>query len=73
MEIDGGRMRYLRAGAGPPLILLRVVAYSFVAICAACLRLRDFVCSGLVGSGLSDRPRGIDHSMRATAGRVVSL
>ncbi len=30
MEIDGARMRYLRAGSGPPLILLHgLLGYSF--------------------------------------------
>jgi len=74
MDFDGARMRYLRAGSGPPLILLHgLMGYSFSwrytmpALAAhATVYAPDFI-----GAGFSDRPLGIDHSMRATAGRVL--
>ena len=76
MEIDGARMRYLRAGAGPPLILLHgLMAYSFSwrYVLPALAPYATLYAPDLLGAGFSDRPRGIDHSMRATAGRVVQF
>ena len=76
MEIDGGRMRYLRAGAGPPLILLHgLMAYSFLwrYVLPALAPYATLYAPDLLGAGFSDRPRGIDHSMRATARRVVQF
>jgi pimeloyl-ACP methyl ester carboxylesterase len=76
MEIDGGRMRYLRAGAGPPLILLHgLMAYSFSwrYVLPALAPYATLYAPDLLGAGFSDRPRGIDHSMRATARRVVQF
>jgi pimeloyl-ACP methyl ester carboxylesterase len=73
MDFDGARMRYLRAGSGPPLVLLHgLMGYSFswrfaVPVLAP---LRTCYAPDLLGAGFSDRPR-IDHSMRATALRVV--
>ena len=74
MDIDGARMRYLRAGSGPPLILLHgLMAYSFswrytLPALAPCV---TAYAPDLLGAGFSDRPRGIDHSMRGTALRVL--
>jgi pimeloyl-ACP methyl ester carboxylesterase len=74
MDFDGARMHYLRAGSGPPLILLHgLLAYSFswrytlpaLAPCAT------MYAPDLLGAGFSDRPRAMDHSMRATARRVL--
>ena len=74
MELDGARMRYLRAGSGPPLILLHgLLAYSFswrftlptLAPYATVYALDQ------LGAGFSDRPPHLDHSMRATAERVL--
>jgi pimeloyl-ACP methyl ester carboxylesterase len=72
-EIDGARMRYLRAGSGPPLILLHgLMGYSFswryvMPALAACTTV---YAPDLLGAGFSDRP-SVDHSMRATALRVL--
>ena len=73
MDFDGPRMRYLRAGAGPPLILLHgLMGYSFSwrftlpALAPYC----TCYAPDLLGAGFSDRPK-IDHSMRATALRVI--
>jgi pimeloyl-ACP methyl ester carboxylesterase len=76
MEIDGARMRYLRAGSGPPLILLHgLLAYSFSwrYVLPALAPYATLYAPDLLGAGFSDRPRGIDHSMRATALRVVKF
>jgi pimeloyl-ACP methyl ester carboxylesterase len=74
MDFDGARMRYLRAGSGPPLILLHgLLAYSFswrYALPALAPYATAYALD-LLGAGFSDRPRGIDHSVRATAARVL--
>src|SRR5579864_1596653 len=76
IELDGGRMRYLRAGSGPPLILLHgLMAYSFswrYALPALAPYATAFA-PDMLGAGFSDRPVGIDHSMRATAQRVLKF
>ncbi|MFZ0863413.1 MAG: alpha/beta hydrolase [Candidatus Sulfotelmatobacter sp.] len=74
MDFDGARMRYLRAGSGPPLILLHgLLAYSFSwrFTIPALAPYATVYAPDLLGAGFSDRPRGIDHSMRATARRVL--
>jgi pimeloyl-ACP methyl ester carboxylesterase len=74
MDFDGARMRYLRAGSGPPLILLHgLLAYSFSwrYTLPAVAPYATVFAPDLLGAGFSDRPAGIDHSMRATAGRVL--
>jgi pimeloyl-ACP methyl ester carboxylesterase len=74
MDFDGARMRYLRSGSGPPLILLHgLLAYSF-SWRYTLPTLAPYVtvyAPDLLGAGFSDRPGGIDHSMRATARRVL--
>lgn len=75
MDFDGSRMRYLKTGSGPPLILLHgLLGYSFswrYTMPALALYRRVYA-PDLLGAGFSDRPR-IDHSMRATALRVLSF
>lgn len=76
MDFDGARMRYLRSGSGPPLILLHgLLGYSFswrYAMPALAPYATTYALD-MLGAGFSDRPRGIDHSMRATALRVVQF
>jgi pimeloyl-ACP methyl ester carboxylesterase len=75
MELDGARMRYLRAGSGPPLILLHgLMGYSFSWRFAmpALAPYATVYALDMLGAGFSDRPR-IDHSMRATALRVLQF
>lgn len=74
MDFDGAGMRYLRAGSGPPLILLHgLLAYSFSWRFAmpALLPYATVYAPDLLGAGFSGRPRDIDHSMRGTALRVL--
>jgi len=74
MQIDGARMRYLRAGSGPGLILLHgLLGYSFSwrFTMPALAPYATVYAPDLLGAGFSDRPRGLDHSMRGTALRVL--
>ncbi len=74
MEIEGARMRYLRAGSGPPLILLHgLLGYSFSWRFAmpALAPYATVYAPDMLGSGFSDRAYALDYSMRACARRVV--
>ncbi len=74
MEVDGARMRYLRAGSGPGLILLHgLLGYSFSwrFTMPALAPYATVYAPDLLGAGFSDRPRGLDHSVRGTALRVL--
>jgi pimeloyl-ACP methyl ester carboxylesterase len=76
MDFDGARMRYLRAGSGPPLILLHgLLGYSFSwrYTLPALAPHATVYAPDMLGAGFSDRPRGIDHSMRGTALRVMQF
>jgi pimeloyl-ACP methyl ester carboxylesterase len=76
IDFAGARMRYLRAGSGPALILLHgLLGYSFSWRYAlpALAPYATVYAPDLLGAGFSDRPRGIDHSMRGTALRVVEF
>lgn len=75
MDFDGVRMRYLRAGSGPALILLHgLMGYSFSWRYAmpAVAAYRTVYAPDALGAGFSDRPK-VDHSMRATALRVLKF
>ena len=75
-EVDGARVRYLRSGSGPALILLHgLLGYSFswrftlpaLAEIATCYAV------DLPGTGYSDAPSGLDRTLRATAERVLKF
>ena len=75
MDFGGAKMRYLRTGAGPPLILLHgLLGYSFSwrYTMPALAAYRTVYAPDMLGAGFSDRPK-IDHSMRATALRVLDF
>lgn len=75
-DMDGARMRYLRAGSGPPLILLHgLFAYSFSwrYTLPALARYATVYAPDQLGAGFSERPPTLDHSMRATARRVLQF
>ncbi len=75
MDFDGARMRYLRAGSGPALILLHgLMGYSFSwrYTLPALAPYATVYAPDLLGAGFSDRPQ-IDHSMHATALRVLKF
>jgi pimeloyl-ACP methyl ester carboxylesterase len=76
MDFDGARMRYLRAGSGPPLILLHgLLGYSFSwrFTIPALAPYATIYAPDLLGSGFSDRPAGLDHSMHGEAMRIVQF
>ena len=76
MDFDGARMRYLRAGSGPAMILLHgLLGYSFSwrYTLPALAPYATVYAPDLLGAGFSDRPRGIDHSMHGTALRVLQF
>lgn len=74
MEMDGARMRYLRAGSGPPLILLHgLLGYSFSwrYTMPALAPYATVYAPDMMGAGFSDRPPGLDLSLRGDAVRVL--
>jgi pimeloyl-ACP methyl ester carboxylesterase len=82
MEIDGARMRYLRteprillpADSQPPLILLHGLlgyAFSWRFTMPALAPYATVYAPDMMGAGFSDRPAGVDHSMRGTAKRLL--
>ncbi len=76
MDFDGARMRYLRTGSGPPLILLHgLLGYSFSwrYTMPALAPYATIYAPDLLGAGFSDRPAGIDHSVRGTVRRLLQF
>jgi pimeloyl-ACP methyl ester carboxylesterase len=74
MDVGGARMRYLRAGSGRALILLHgLLGYSFSwrYTMPALAPYATVYAPDMMGAGFSDRPIGIDHSMRGTAKRLL--
>src|SRR5271154_4076840 len=74
MDFDGSRMRYLRAGSGRALILLHgLLGYSFSwrYTMPALAPYATVYAPDMMGAGFSDRPAGLDHSMRGTAKRLL--
>ena len=74
MDREGARMRYLRAGSGRALILLHgLLGYSFSwrYTMPALAPYAAVYAPDMMGAGFSDRPTGIDHSMRGTAKRLL--
>ncbi len=73
-NVDGARMRYLRAGTGPPLVLLHgLLGYSFswrFTIPALTPHFTVFA-PDMLGVGFSDRPSNLDCSLRANAERIL--
>jgi pimeloyl-ACP methyl ester carboxylesterase len=75
-EIDGQQLRYLRAGAGPPLVLLHGLlggSFSWRLNLEAFSRQHTVFAVDLPGLGENDAPRHLDCGMQAQASRVSSL
>jgi pimeloyl-ACP methyl ester carboxylesterase len=75
-EVDGGRMRYLRAGSGPPLILLHgLLGYSFSwrFTMPAVMPYATVYALDMMGAGFSDRVPGLDHTLRGSARRLLQF
>jgi pimeloyl-ACP methyl ester carboxylesterase len=76
MDFDGARMRYLRTGSGPALILVHgLLGYSFSwrYTMPALAPYATVYALDMMGAGFSDRPVGVDHSMRGTAKRLLQF
>jgi pimeloyl-ACP methyl ester carboxylesterase len=74
MDLDGARMRYLRAGSGPALVLLHgLLGYSFSwrYTMPVLARYATVYAPDMLGTGFSDRVLGLDSHMRAAADRVL--
>jgi pimeloyl-ACP methyl ester carboxylesterase len=72
-EVDGHRMRYLRAGNGPAVLLIHgLMAYSFSWRHAipALAPMRTVIAPDLLGTGFSDQPPDLDVSLTAQAQRL---
>ncbi|MFZ0797854.1 MAG: alpha/beta fold hydrolase [Terriglobales bacterium] len=76
LELPDGRMRYLQAGSGPPLILIHgLMGYSFswrFTIPALAPHATVYAIDNL-GAGLSIANEGMDCTVRATAERVLQF
>jgi pimeloyl-ACP methyl ester carboxylesterase len=76
LELPDGRMRYLKAGSGPPLILIHgLMGYSFswrFTIPALSPHATVYAIDNL-GAGLSPANEGMDCTVRATAERVLQF
>jgi pimeloyl-ACP methyl ester carboxylesterase len=74
VSLDGVRVRYLRSGSGPPLVLLHgLLGYSFSWRFALPVFSQWFTVYALdmPGAGLSDRPARPDTGLRANAETVL--
>ncbi|HEY6766137.1 MAG TPA: alpha/beta hydrolase [Candidatus Sulfotelmatobacter sp.] len=74
MNVDGARMRYLRAGSGPALVLVHgLLGYSFSwrYVMPALAPYFTVYAPDMLGAGFSDRAPSLDYSMSAVARRLV--
>jgi pimeloyl-ACP methyl ester carboxylesterase len=74
LALDGHRLRYLRSGSGPPLVLLHgLLGYSFSWRFAqpALGAIATVYAIDSLGSGFSDRPPQTDGGLRAQAERLL--
>lgn len=74
ITLDGARMRYLRDGSGPELVLLHgLLGYSFSWRYAIPVLARHASVHAvdMLGVGFSDRPPGLDCCLRANAERLL--
>jgi pimeloyl-ACP methyl ester carboxylesterase len=73
-EVDGARMRYLRAGSGPPLILVHgLMGYSFSwrFTMPVLSRYATVYAIDQLGTGFSDRPVNLDCRLRSIGERFL--
>jgi pimeloyl-ACP methyl ester carboxylesterase len=72
--LDEGRMRYLRQGSGPALVLIHgLMGYSFSwrFVMPALARYATVYAVDLMGAGFSDRPASLDCRLEAAAERFL--
>src|SRR5437899_4188470 len=74
VSLDGIRVRYLRSGSGPPLLLVHgLLGYSFswrFAMPVLAEKATVYAVD-LLGAGFSDRPARLDCTLRASAQRLL--
>jgi pimeloyl-ACP methyl ester carboxylesterase len=76
VDLAGGRMRYLKAGSGRPLILIHgLMGYSFSwrFTMPALVFFATVYAIDNLGAGLATAPEGMDCSVRGTANRVLQF
>lgn len=76
LPVSGGRMRYLRCGSGPPLVLVHgLLGYSFSWRYSLGELGKHATCYAvdLLGAGFSDRHPDLDCSLRATSERLLEF
>jgi pimeloyl-ACP methyl ester carboxylesterase len=74
MDMDGARLRYLRAGSGPPVVLLHgLLGYSFSwrYTIPALAPYATVYAPDMLGTGFSTRPPALDCSLGAVAQRLL--
>jgi pimeloyl-ACP methyl ester carboxylesterase len=74
VEIHGARMRYLHAGSGPPVLLVHgLMGYSFSwrHLIPELAQRHDVSAMDAIGTGFSERPAGLDCSLKACAQRLL--
>jgi len=75
-EFPDGRVRFLQAGSGPPLVLLHgLLGYSFSwrFNLAALAQHRRVLAMDQLGVGFSDHPSGLECSLKAVAARTAEF
>jgi pimeloyl-ACP methyl ester carboxylesterase len=76
VDIGGGRMRYLRAGSGPALILVHgLMGYSFSwrFVIPELRRIATVYAVDLLGTGFSDHPPDLDCRLLPSAERLLQF
>jgi pimeloyl-ACP methyl ester carboxylesterase len=74
VSLDGIRVRYLRSGSGPPLVLLHgLLGYSFSwrFVIPVLAQQTTVYAVDMPGAGFSERPTGLDCCLRASAERLL--
>ena len=74
IALDGARIRYLRGGSGPPLLLVHgLLGYSFSwrFTIPSLAQQATVYAVDLPGTGFSDRPPGLDCSFQSSARRLL--
>lgn len=72
-EVDGNRIAYYRTGTGPPLVLVHgITTYSFIwrRLLPDLMNDFDLIAVDLLGCGASDKPTGVDYSIKAQS-RII--
>ena len=75
-QVDGHRIAYYRGGSGPPLVLVHgITTYSFIWRNLIADLQNDFevIAVDLLGCGASDKPTGVDYSIKAQGQIIAAL